>query len=251
MLAAMQSGADVRRAIADRLRAGDVVHGVGHPLYPQGDPRAIALIELLAERYARSAEFRYVRRFAAAATAATGERPNLDFALASVSRVLRLPGGAPLTLFAIGRSIGWIGTPSSSTPLLSSLARAPGRTLAWCPSRFRRPVHGIRLCLEPRSVSRRAADPVWRRGTGDRRRGPPNSVMPRRIARGSARRPGSRQGVQLVDKRSQSPGVIGKHQPHRRRHESNRPPPGTHHLQRAWCAVIEEVEEQCALECGR
>ena len=109
MLAALRSGADVRRAIADRLRAGDVVHGVGHPLYPEGDPRAIALIELLAERYARSAEFAYVRRFAAAATAATGERPNLDFALASVSRVLRLPGGAPLTLFAIGRSIGWIG----------------------------------------------------------------------------------------------------------------------------------------------
>jgi citrate synthase len=39
----------------------------------------------------------------------TGERPNLDFALVGVERVLRLPPGSALTLFAIGRAIGWIG----------------------------------------------------------------------------------------------------------------------------------------------
>jgi Citrate synthase, C-terminal domain len=33
----------------------------------------------------------------------------IDFALAAVARVLRLPSGAPLTLFAMGRTIGWIG----------------------------------------------------------------------------------------------------------------------------------------------
>ena len=43
------------------------------------------------------------------AAAATGERPNLDFALAATARVLKLPTGAPLTLFAIGRTIGWVG----------------------------------------------------------------------------------------------------------------------------------------------
>jgi len=37
------------------------------------------------------------------------ERPNLDFALASVARVLRLPPDSGLALFAIGRAIGWIG----------------------------------------------------------------------------------------------------------------------------------------------
>ena len=31
------------------------------------------------------------------------------FALAALARVLKLPAGAPLTLFAIGRTIGWIG----------------------------------------------------------------------------------------------------------------------------------------------
>ena len=46
---------------------------------------------------------------ARAATRATGEHPNVDFALAAVSRVLGLPSGSPMVLFAIGRSVGWIG----------------------------------------------------------------------------------------------------------------------------------------------
>lgn len=50
-----------------------------------------------------------MREVARAATAVTGEHPNLDFALASLARVLRLPAGAPLMLFAIGRTVGWIG----------------------------------------------------------------------------------------------------------------------------------------------
>ena len=44
-----------------------------------------------------------------AAGSATGEHPNVDFALAAVAYVLRLPAESPLMLFAIGRSIGWIG----------------------------------------------------------------------------------------------------------------------------------------------
>jgi citrate synthase len=50
-----------------------------------------------------------VKAFAEAATSTTGEFPNVDFGLAAVARVLRLPPGSPLILFAIGRSVGWIG----------------------------------------------------------------------------------------------------------------------------------------------
>ena len=50
-----------------------------------------------------------MHRVADAAAAATGEQPNLDFALAAVGARARLPAGAPLMLFAIGRAIGWIG----------------------------------------------------------------------------------------------------------------------------------------------
>ena len=38
-----------------------------------------------------------------------GEPPNVDFALVALARALGLPDGAALTLFAIGRTIGWIG----------------------------------------------------------------------------------------------------------------------------------------------
>jgi citrate synthase len=45
----------------------------------------------------------------AAAGSVAGDRPTVDFALAAAARVLRLPAGASLTVFALGRTIGWIG----------------------------------------------------------------------------------------------------------------------------------------------
>ena len=83
--------------------------GFGHPLYRAGDPRATELLDQLRDRYPRSAELRFLMQAAAAATGATGEKPNVDFALAALARVLRLPPGSALTIFAIGRTIGWIG----------------------------------------------------------------------------------------------------------------------------------------------
>ena len=108
-LAAMRRQRALRAALGERLRHGERIGGFGHPLYRRGDPRAGALLEMLERRYAKSPELRYVREFARAATALTGERPNVDFALGAVSRVLGLPTGSGLTLFAIGRTIGWIG----------------------------------------------------------------------------------------------------------------------------------------------
>ena len=108
MLEALAAGA-TRGAPSDRLRRGEPIDGFGHPLYPHGDPRATLLLDLLRHRYAKSAELAFVLDVAEAAAAAIREQPNLDFALAAVARVLRLPAGAPLMLFAIGRTIGWIG----------------------------------------------------------------------------------------------------------------------------------------------
>jgi citrate synthase len=95
--------------VAARLRRGERLDGFGHPLYAAGDPRAAILIGSLRERYAQSAEVRFLAKFEAAAAAIIREKPNLDFALAAVARVLGLPPGSPLMLFAIGRTIGWIG----------------------------------------------------------------------------------------------------------------------------------------------
>ena len=99
----------LRPALAARLRRGERLDGFGHPLYAAGDPRGAMLMDMLRERYAASAELRFVVKFETAATGLIRDKPNLDFALAAVARVLGLPAGSPLMLFAIGRTIGWIG----------------------------------------------------------------------------------------------------------------------------------------------
>lgn len=74
--------------------------GFGHPLYPDGDPRAEPLLAAIDVDDG-------LLRLCDAAFAATGMRPNVDFALAALTRGLRLPSDAPFRLFALGRSVGW------------------------------------------------------------------------------------------------------------------------------------------------
>jgi citrate synthase len=109
MLRSMRGERDMRTAVAARLRRGERLDGFGHPLYAAGDPRAAMLMEMLRERYAASSELRRILKVEVAAATLIREKPNVDFALAAVARVLGLPAGSPLMLFAIGRTIGWIG----------------------------------------------------------------------------------------------------------------------------------------------
>jgi citrate synthase len=109
LLTAARRTRPLKTSLTERLRHGQRLDGFGHPLYRNGDPRAAALLTMLGERFPRSAELRFVREFARVAESLTGERPNVDFALAAVSRVLGLPATSGLTLFAIGRTIGWVG----------------------------------------------------------------------------------------------------------------------------------------------
>lgn len=89
-------------AVRSYLRRGMALPGFGHPLYPQGDPRARHLLKSLSsipgevETLIRSAE------------ALLGEAPNIDFALIVLSRCLKLPSGGHLAIFALGRCAGWI-----------------------------------------------------------------------------------------------------------------------------------------------
>lgn len=95
---------DVRAKLSERLRRGESIDGFGHPLYPNGDPRATLLFEMLP----KSAELTFARNLAESVDSVLGEKPNLDFALVAVERALDLPRGSALALFAIGRTIGWI-----------------------------------------------------------------------------------------------------------------------------------------------
>lgn len=109
LLVTLRRARSIRTALAERLRQGLRIEGFGHPLYPAGDPRAAALLALLGEHSHRSSELRFVREFARVGMSLTGDAPNVDFALAAASRVLGLPPNSALTLFAIGRTIGWLG----------------------------------------------------------------------------------------------------------------------------------------------
>ena len=50
----------LRALLGARMRRGEAVDGFGQPLYREGDPRARLLLDLRGERYATSAEYRFV-----------------------------------------------------------------------------------------------------------------------------------------------------------------------------------------------
>jgi citrate synthase len=107
LVAEAETPNSARAVVANRLRRGESVPGFGHPLYPAGDPRAVLLIRL-AEASGHETAWRPFRNLVGAGSALLHDAPNLDFGLAAVTRTYRLPDQAPLLLFALGRSIGWI-----------------------------------------------------------------------------------------------------------------------------------------------
>jgi citrate synthase len=97
-------GADPVRAefaLLDWLAEGRHVPGFGHRLYPAGDVRAAELLAAVDLPPAFAA-------FGKATGAITGERPNVDFALAALTAALDLPDTAPMTIFVLARSVGWL-----------------------------------------------------------------------------------------------------------------------------------------------
>jgi citrate synthase len=90
-----------REAIARRLQDDRALPGFGHPLYPDGDPRAAALL-------GRFEAPQPLQRLGDAAQAVAGLPPNIDFVLVAACEALRLPPDAPFALFAVARCAGWI-----------------------------------------------------------------------------------------------------------------------------------------------
>ncbi|MBI3302527.1 MAG: citrate synthase family protein [Deltaproteobacteria bacterium] len=96
-------------AIANRLKRGERLPGFGHRLYPEGDPRGKALLELTTKMYPDSPATALAHAVIVQAHRVIGEHPTIDFALAVLASALHLPPGAAPALFALGRTIGWIG----------------------------------------------------------------------------------------------------------------------------------------------
>jgi citrate synthase len=97
---------DPLAVMAARLARDEHLPGLGQPLYPDGDPRADALFA--ATTAAVPAARSRIEAAVAAAARLSGQRPNVDFALAAATTALGLPPGAALSLFVIGRTVSWI-----------------------------------------------------------------------------------------------------------------------------------------------
>jgi citrate synthase len=93
------------RRLRARLEAGEAAVAFAHHLYPDGDPRAAALLGALppASKTARRDRAR-IR----AIGALVGQKPSLDVGLVALERALTLPRGAAFAIFAVGRTVGWL-----------------------------------------------------------------------------------------------------------------------------------------------
>ncbi len=92
-----------RTAVRALRRRGLLPPGVGHPLYPDGDPRVAPLLEA-----ARDSGARRARTLLAIVDATPDARPTADVGLAAVTAALGAPPAAASGLFAVARSAGWL-----------------------------------------------------------------------------------------------------------------------------------------------
>jgi len=108
LLAEVDSPEHATIVLRDRLRRGERIPGFGHQLYPEGDPRGALLLDLCREVVPNDPALHLTDAVIAAARDLIDERPNVDFGLVAVSRVLRLQRGSALNLMALGRTAGWV-----------------------------------------------------------------------------------------------------------------------------------------------
>jgi len=108
--------ANVRSSMTSLLKRGEpipgfgeVVPGFGSVFYPVGDPRGKLLLELTTQVYPQSPAVLLAQRVTEETNNLLGERPTIFFGLVTLARVLNLPPGGAIALFALGRTIGWIG----------------------------------------------------------------------------------------------------------------------------------------------
>jgi citrate synthase len=103
---AVKAGAAV--AVSEQLRLGSRLPGFGMALYPDGDPRGAALLEIvgaldLPDRLRGSLD-----ELPAVAGGRGIAHPNVDFGLAALAHATGMGVDAPEVIFTIARTAGWL-----------------------------------------------------------------------------------------------------------------------------------------------
>lgn len=127
---AARGGTDTAASAA--LERDGRIPGFGHPLYPDGDPRARVLLDMLRSSPTSAPVAAMAGDLARAAARRTGLRANVDLALAALTVAARMPASAGETIFTIARTAGWIAhaLEEYSEPPLRFRARAVERPAA-------------------------------------------------------------------------------------------------------------------------
>jgi citrate synthase len=89
-------------------RTGRGVPGFGHVLYSGRDPRATALLALLASVPGAERTMAAAQATIDVVTGRTGAEPNIDFALAALTVASGMRADAGEAVFAVARTGGWI-----------------------------------------------------------------------------------------------------------------------------------------------
>ncbi|MGW0555316.1 citrate synthase [Streptomyces sp. NPDC002926] len=108
MLAEVLERGSAAAVVADHLRAGRRVPGLGHRLYPGRDPRAVALFGALEELPGARPALEAALEVEATTARHVELRANVDLALAVLSVASGMPAEAGETVFAVARTAGWI-----------------------------------------------------------------------------------------------------------------------------------------------
>ncbi len=96
------------RTVQAWLARAEPIPGFGHPLYGAGDPRGALLIELAEAQGARSESAKSAFALLSAMKRGGHPAPTLDAGLVTLCHCLELPAGSAASIFAIGRSAGWV-----------------------------------------------------------------------------------------------------------------------------------------------
>jgi len=99
---------DAERVVHERARRGGGVAGFGHPLYPEGDPRGRALVELAREAASDGPALEVCLALIEAMESSGRGTATIDVGLVALARALGLRPGAAVGLFALGRCAGWV-----------------------------------------------------------------------------------------------------------------------------------------------
>jgi citrate synthase len=108
LLRELDASGSVATVVERRLRRGETLPGIGHPIYPGGDPRGPALLDVM-RRVARDRRrLRQVDALLAATRTRGLPPPNVDLGIAALVHVLGLVPGAGEVVFALARMAGWL-----------------------------------------------------------------------------------------------------------------------------------------------